>query len=58
MGVGKRCVARGKALQNESAASEIERVKILYICRKLCKSNQMHARKTVCYTIYFLKLLA
>ena len=48
MGVDKRCAASGKALQIESAASEIQRVKILYICRKLCKSKQMHARKTGC----------
>ena len=48
MGVDKRCVAREKRCKLNLQPSEIQRVKILYICRKLCKSKQMHARKTVC----------
>ena len=48
MGIDKRCVASGKALLVKSAAIEIQRVKILYIYGNLCKTKQMHARKTVC----------
>ena len=46
MAVDKRCAASGRALQAESAASEIQRVK-KYIRRKLCNIQQMHAQKTM-----------
>ena len=58
--VDKRCAASGRALQAESAASEIQRAK-KYIfntlaekykkkihSRKTFNIEQMHARKTVC----------
>ena len=47
MGANKRCAASGRALKVESAASEIQRVKI-YLRKNFAKSRQMHARKLVC----------
>ena len=46
MAVEKCCAASGRALQAESAASEVQDVKIHL--RKTAKSRQMHVRKTVC----------
>ena len=47
MAVGKRCAVSGRALQAESAASEIQRGKI-YFRNILQNRSKMHARKTVC----------
>ena len=47
MGVDKCCAANGKALQAESAASEIQHGKNTF-AENFSKSKQMHARKTVC----------
>ena len=47
MEVNKRCAASKKALQVESAASEIERVKI-HLQKTFAKIKQMHPRETVC----------
>ena len=44
MATDKRCAASGRALQAESATSEIQRMKLHL--RKTTKSK--HARKTVC----------
>ena len=47
MAVGKRCAVSGRALQAESAASEIQRGKI-HLRNILQNRSKMHARKTVC----------
>ena len=47
MVVDKRCAASGRALQADSAASEIQQhVKNTFA--ETAKLKQMHARKTVC----------
>ena len=47
MGVNKRCAASRRALQVESAASKIQRVKI-HLRKNFAKSKQMHVRKQIC----------
>ena len=47
MAVDKCCAASRKALQAESAASEIQHVKNTFV-ENCVKSKQMHAQKMVC----------
>ena len=47
MAVDKRCAASGRALQAESATSEIQPVENTF-AENFAKSKQMQARKTVC----------
>ena len=47
MAVNKRCAASGRALRAESAASEIQHVKI-QLWQTLQNQKQIYARKTIC----------
>ena len=47
MAVHKRCAASGRALQAESAASEIQHVKIP-LRKTLQNRSKVYARKTIC----------